>query len=76
MDGERIRKYFRQETLSMLEVYKNFELLIPATKGEGSAHKAEDGRFRYGLNDKRLPSGMDIMWLCHRCLKEEVRRKI
>ena len=45
MDGKRIQQLFKQEVLSMLEVYRNFETLIPSSKGKGAEHKGEDGRF-------------------------------
>ena len=45
MDGTRIQQLFKQEVQSMLEVYKNFEILIPAATGSGAAHKGEDGRY-------------------------------
>lgn len=45
MDGERIQQLFKQEVQSMLEVYRNFEILIPSPTSKGAEHKGEDGRF-------------------------------
>ena len=33
MDGKRVQQLFKQEVTAMLEVYKNFETLIPASTG-------------------------------------------
>lgn len=45
MDGKRVQQLFKQEVTAMLEVYKNFETLIPVSTGMGADHKGEDGRF-------------------------------
>ena len=45
MDGKRIQQLFKQDVQSMLELYKNFEALIPSQTGKGAEHKGEDGRF-------------------------------
>lgn len=45
MDGERVQQLFKQEVNAMLEVYRNFETLIPSPTGRGAQHKGEDGRF-------------------------------
>lgn len=65
MDGTRIRKYFQQEALSMLDAYKNFETLIPSPKGAGAEHKGEDGRFVENLIrsflSKYLPKELEAL---------------
>ena len=65
MDGTTIQKYFQQEALSMLDAYKNFETLIPSSKGTGAAHKGEDGRFVENLIrsflSKYLPKDLEVL---------------
>lgn len=65
MDGTTIQKYFRQEALSMLDAYKNFETLIPAPSGAGAGHKGEDGRFVENLIrsflSKYLPKELEVL---------------
>ena len=45
MDGTRVQKLFKQEVEAMLDVYENFETLIPSLKNSGAGHRGEDGRF-------------------------------
>ncbi|TQL15019.1 hypothetical protein FBY58_1765 [Zymomonas mobilis] len=45
MDGDRIREYWSNEVDALVKVYKQFETLVPASKGAGSQHKGEDGRY-------------------------------
>lgn len=45
MDGQRVQQYWSNEMKVMLETYKQFEILIPAKKGKGAAHRGEDGRY-------------------------------
>lgn len=45
MDGDRIREYWSNEVDALIKVYKQFETLVPASKGAGSQHKGEDGRY-------------------------------
>lgn len=65
MDGTTIQKFFRQEALSMLDAYKNFETLIPSSKGAGAEHKGEDGRFVENLIrsflSKYLPKELEVL---------------
>ena len=65
MDGTTIQKFFRQEALSMLDAYNNFETLIPSSKGAGSEHKGEDGRFVENLIrsflSKYLPKELEVL---------------
>ena len=65
MDGTTIQKFFQQEALSMLDAYKNFETLIPSSKGAGSEHKGEDGRFVENLIrsflSKYLPKELEVL---------------
>ena len=65
MDGQRIQAFFQQEALSMLDAYKNFETLIPASNGGGAEHKGEDGRFVENLICssliKYLPKELEVL---------------
>lgn len=65
MDGSTIQKFFQQETLSMFDAYKNFEILIPSPRGAGAEHKVEDGRFVENLIrsflSKYLPKELDVL---------------
>lgn len=65
MDGSTIQKFFQQETLSMFDAYKNFEILIPSPRGAGAEHKGEDGRFVENLIrsflSKYLPKELDVL---------------
>lgn len=65
MDGTTIQKFFQQEALSMLDAYKNFETLIPSSKGAGAEHKGEDGRFVENLIrsflSKYLPKELEVL---------------
>ena len=45
MDGTRVQKLFKHEVDAMLDIYENFETLIPSPTGLGAEHKGEDGRF-------------------------------
>jgi len=65
MDGSTIRDFFKQEVQSMLDLYKSFEILIPAPQGCGSEHKGEDGRFVENLIrsflEKHLPKELEVL---------------
>lgn len=43
MGGNRARNYWSREMEVLLTAYRQFETLIPAPKGEGAAHRGEDG---------------------------------
>ena len=45
MDGKRVQDFFRNEAISLLSRYRQFELLIPNESTNGAAHRGEDGRF-------------------------------
>lgn len=45
MDGKRIQQYWGKEVDALVEIYQQFERLIPNEKTEGAAHKGEDGRY-------------------------------
>ena len=45
MDGKRIQNYLSNEMQAMLDVYKQFQILIPAENRNGAAHNGEDGRY-------------------------------
>lgn len=45
MDGKRLQKYWSNEMQAMLDTYKQFQILIPATDEDGADHKGEDGRY-------------------------------
>ena len=65
MDGIRIQKFFTNEVKSLLDVYKNFETLIPANSGKGAGHRGEDGRFVEtlirSLLSKFLPRELEVL---------------
>lgn len=65
MDGERIRKYWNSEMTAMMDIYRQFETLVPAKEGYGAAHRGEDGRFvetliRIGLS-RFLPKELEVL---------------
>ena len=45
MDGKRIQNYLSNEMQAMLDVFKLFQILIPAENRNGAAHNGEDGRY-------------------------------
>jgi hypothetical protein len=45
VDGNRIREYWSNEIRALIQTYKQFEILIPSTSKQGSAHNGEDGRY-------------------------------
>lgn len=45
MDGKRIQTYWSTEVDALVQTYRQFELLIPASSGAGAQHRGEDGRF-------------------------------
>lgn len=65
MGGKRIEDYWSYEMKSILEKYKQFETLIPASKGKGAAHRGEDGRYIESILKetlkKFLPEGVEIL---------------
>lgn len=64
MDGTTIQHFFHQEALSMLDAYKNFEVLIPSSVTNGADHRGEDGRFVENLIRsflvKYLPKELEV----------------
>jgi len=64
MDGERIRDYWLNEVQALLQTYRQFETLIPATKRKGAGHTGEDGRFVEELLreylSRYLPKGLEV----------------
>lgn len=65
MGGERLRKYWSNDINALLETYKQFEVLIPAKSGSGSAHNGEDGRYVENMLKsyikKYLPKELEIL---------------
>ena len=65
MDGKRVQQFFANEVKSLLDVYKNFETLIPANSGKGAGHRGEDGRFVEtlirSLLSKFLPRELEVL---------------
>jgi len=45
MDGKRIQEYWGKEVDALVEIYQQFERLIPNSDTKGAAHKGEDGRY-------------------------------
>lgn len=65
MGGKRTEDYWSYEMKSLLEKYKQFETLIPASHGKGAAHRGEDGRYIESILKetlkKFLPTGIEIL---------------
>lgn len=65
MDGKRIQQYWGKEVDALVEIYQQFERLIPNQKTEGSAHKGEDGRYVEELIrqylKRYLPSSVEVL---------------
>ena len=65
MDGKRIQMYMDREAKSMLEVYQQFQELLPSAEQNAAAHKGEDGRYVESLIRnylrKFLPVGLEVL---------------
>lgn len=65
MDGKRVREYFSNEVKSLLELYKQFAVLVPSERNQGAAHVGEDGRYVEALIreslSKFLPGGLELL---------------
>ena len=65
MDGKRIQQYWGKEVDALVEIYQQFERLIPNEKTEGAAHKGEDGRYVEELIrqylKRYLPSSVEVL---------------
>ncbi|MGB0974564.1 MAG: DUF6602 domain-containing protein [Flavobacteriaceae bacterium] len=65
MDGKRIQEYWSREIDSLVQTYRQFELLIPSDKVDGSAHNGEDGRYVEDLISeylrKYLPKSIEVL---------------
>jgi hypothetical protein len=65
MGGNRARDYWSSEMKAALAAYRQFETLIPAAKGGGSAHRGEDGRYVESLLkstlEKFLPGNLEVL---------------
>jgi hypothetical protein len=65
MDGKRIQQYWGKEVDALVEIYQQFERLIPNEKTEGAAHKGEDGRYVEELIrqylKRYLPSSIEVL---------------
>lgn len=65
MDGLRVQKYWSNEVDALLQTYKQFEILVPATNRGGAAHSGEDGRFVEDLLKEYLarflPKGLEVL---------------
>ncbi|MCM1257789.1 MAG: hypothetical protein NC307_08045 [Roseburia sp.] len=65
MGGNRARDYWCSEMEAMLASYRQFEMLIPAEKGKGAAHRGEDGRYVESLLkhtlEKFLPGDLEVL---------------
>lgn len=65
MTEKRLETYWSSEMKSMLDSYRQFEMLIPAAAGAGAAHRGEDGRYVEGILknmlQKFLPGGAEIL---------------
>lgn len=65
MDGKRIQMYMDREAKSMLEVYQQFQELLPSAEQNAAVHKGEDGRYVESLIRnylrKFLPVGLEVL---------------
>lgn len=65
MDGKRVQKYWSNEMEALLDTYKQFQILVPASDREGSAHNGEDGRYVENLIreylKKYLPKNLEVL---------------
>ena len=65
MDGKRVRTYLSNEVKSLLDLYKQFEVLVPSGRVRGAAHVGEDGRYVEALIreclGKFLPKGIELL---------------
>lgn len=64
LDGSRVRALLGADTKALLATYRQFEALLPATKGAGASHRGEDGRFVESLLRSYLrallPEGLEV----------------
>lgn len=66
MDGKRLKGFWENDVKAMLEIYTQFETLIPNSSGKnGSDHNGEDGRYvenilKYYIK-KYLPKDLEIL---------------
>lgn len=65
MDGERIRKYWSNETRALLTIYQQFQTLLPDPNQDAAIHKGEDGRYIESLIKeylkKFLPKDLEVL---------------
>ena len=65
MDGKRIQAYWGKEIETLVELYQQFERLIPNDKTRGAAHKGEDGRYVEELIrqylKRYLPTSLEVL---------------
>lgn len=65
MGGERLEGYWAAEMRSLLELYRQFEILIPAINRGGAAHPGEDGRYIESILKEKLskflPAGVEVL---------------
>lgn len=65
MDGRRIQEYFFNESKALIDVYKQFQVLLPDGHQDAASHKGEDGRYVESLLKeflKRfLPKDLEIL---------------
>lgn len=65
MGGKRLEKYWADEMRSILDKYRQFEILIPSENRSGSAHCGEDGRYIESILKetlkKFLPVGIEVL---------------
>lgn len=65
MGGKRIEDYWSAEMKSVIDSFRQFEILIPSGTGGGSGHPGEDGRYVESiLKDmlrKFLPVGVEVL---------------
>ena len=65
MGGTRVQEYFANESKALLDVYRQFQILLPDENRNGASHNGEDGRYVESLIKeflKRfLPKDLEVL---------------
>lgn len=65
MDGSRVQAYLANEAKALLDVYKQFQILLPDPSQDAASHKGEDGRYIESLIKeylkKYLPQNLAVV---------------
>ena len=65
MDGTRVQEYFANESKALLDIYRQFQILLPNRNQNSASHNGEDGRYVESLIKeflKRfLPKDLEVL---------------